>query len=884
MNLRKSFCIGMFLFTLICLTACTNNNNPSNPPLTPGCIASDLIDDINQANNDPGPDVINLPPNCIYTLTTVVNTRYLGNQVINSGLPHINSEITINGNNAVIDIQEDPGELSFGHFFVKSAGDLELYDLTLQNGARYAGGAVVVFEGKLFASNTNFLNNFAYSEGGNTVGRGGAIYNESGEVRIIDNSLFQDNLAGYSTGVGNHLGGAIYSKNGSLNVYSSTFNTNAAAGNGGAIYTERDSSDVSAGLVFIEGCSFNGNWAYVDGGAVALVNEINGPTFITDSDFLENHADVSGGAIYSKATELRADSDTFEGNLAAFGGAIYTKKSGAGNPSILSSEESTYEINSASEIGGAIFSENSDLSLTKNDFRQNNANSCGALRTGGHPNLEVEGGDLSAELYVPSSIEISGGEFIYNYATLTHGGAICHLQGELSIQGTNFFDNHAEDYGGALFLLDKTEISGVMISQNIAKRGGAAAIGYPYVIVHIPGEHDFVSPDLLTFNTQISNSHIYWNQADGPGGGIYFNHGGRLTISKSTFVNNSANSSGGGIFQEGGDLFLTNSTFFENSASYGGGLRAVGCTVAHSALNIKHSTFAQNVATNSLGGGGLYYAGKVTIKNSLITQNTNKDCRHGRCGSNNFSVPGSVDSDGSCGFSVTEPNPLIGPLSLNGGTTNNIPLLPSSPLIDIAPDCAGLTDDQRGVLRPQLPTGDCDPGSYEFDPNDPPTMALMEPSPSPDPEISTILPCDLFEELQYSLILSNIAQETSELTLYIKLTEGGLDFWNGLGDVAYSASLGDAEAEGFQEQGYPGRIYFNFTLPGSAAGSVQDFQLFRDDCDDPLTSIPGVSIPEQSSDKPSLTCKKSLDESACKKAGGEYKDYGLVKPPECVCP
>ena len=100
-------------------------------------------------------------------------------------------------------------------------------------------------------------------------------------------------------------------------------------------------------------------------------------------------------------------------------------------------------------------------------------------------------------------------------------------------------------------------------------------------------------------------------------------------------------------------------------------------------------------------------------------------------------------------------------------------------------------------------------------------------------------------------------------------------------------SLGDSEAEGFQEAGFPGRIYFNFTLPGSAAGSVQDFQLSRDDCEDSLASIPGVSIPEPDSpdpDQPSLVCKKGLDKNSCEKAGGTYVDKGLAAPPECVCP
>lgn len=898
MNLQKSFWYGTVLFLLVFLPACDNNTNTPVPtPLFPGCSESALIGHINLANTDTGPDIIHLDPGCTYTLSTAVESEILNNQTHHSGLPTIISDITIYGHNAVIDIQRIPGEPPIGHFYVDGTGDdegdLKLYDLSLINGLRQIGGSVIVREGDLYASNTKFFDNGVGPMDLNDIqpGLGGAIYNLSGSVTIIDQSYFRGNFASKPPDQTSDLGGAIYNKNGDLTVYSTSFFMNSTAGMGGAIYSEKDSANFSGGLIVIEKSIFAGNRASRDGGAIALVNESNGPTYITDTLLSSNGADRSGGAIFSEGSDLIADFDKFLGNSAAFGGAIYSKRSGGGNPSVLHSQGSIYEINTVSDIGGAIYSENSDLFLDESEFNHNTASSCGAIRTGGHPYLEGEAGDpgaeLSTELYIPASIEISGGSFSNNEAAQTHGGGICHLMGELSIQGTRFMSNQAAEYGGALFLLDKTDLSGVLLASNYAHVGGGAAIGYQSNIIPIPGEFDFVDPSTLNFTTQITNSEIYTNHAEGPGGGLFVNVGGRVSISKSTFVSNSTNSSGGGIYQTGGDLRITNSTFSENIASSGGGLYASGCTVAYSALDIKHSTFAHNVATNPLGGGGLNYRGEVNIQNSLITLNTNKDCRYSQCSSNNFSVPGSVDSDGSCGFSVTEPIPKIGPLSLNGGTTNNIPLLPGSPLINIAPDCAGLTDDQRGVSRPLPNPGDCDPGSYEFDPMDPPTAALMEPSPTPDPEISTLLPCDLFEELQYALILSNISPETSELTLYIKLAEGGMEFWNGLGEVAYSAWLGDAEAKGFQEQGFPGRIYFHFTLPGSAAGSVQDFQLFRDDCEDPLVSIPGVSIPEPDSpdpDQPSLVCKIGLDKDPCERAGGEYKDYGLTKPPECVCP
>jgi len=912
MNLRKNFWYATVLFLLIFLTACDNNTNTPVPtPLFPGCSEGALISNINLANTDTGPDIIHLDPGCTYTLSTAVESEILNNQTHHSGLPTIISDITIYGHNAVIDIQRIPGEPPIGHFYIDGTGDdegdLKLYDLSLINGLRQVGGSVIVREGDLYASNTKFIDNGVGPMDLNDIqpGLGGAIYNLSGSVTIIDQSYFRGNFASKPPDQTSDLGGAIYNKNGNLTVYSTTFLMNLTAGMGGAIYSEKDSANFSGGLIVIEESYFAGNQASQDGGAIALVNESNGATFITDSKFSANTA-AFGGAIFSEGSELRADFDTFVFNSADYGGVIYIKGSGGGNPSSLSSEESIYEDNMVRDlgIGGAIFSENSDLFLDGSEFIRNTASSCGAIRIGGHPTLEGEAGwadaEISTDIHIPSIIEISGSSFLKNQAWFTHGGAICHLQGELSIQDSEFINNQALEYGGALLLVDKSDIIDSHFIDNSALVGGGTAIGYPSVMVHIPGESDFVDPATLNFTTQITNSNVIYNRARTSGAGIFVNVDGRVSISKSTFTINIAGLFGGGIYQDAGYLTITNSTFSENSASSGGGLYNNGCSPTHPVLDIKHSTFAHNIASYSEGGGGLQYMGDVNVQNSLVTLNSFKDCRSGQCGLNNFSVAGSVDSDGSCAFPVTETDPKIDSLSNNGGATQTHALQSGSPLINTAPDCANLTDDQRGVHRPLPDPGDCDPGSYEFDPSDSPTAAQMEPSPTPDPEISTSLPCDLFDELQYSLNLSNIPYGTTNLTLNIKLTSGdpvsddsNLEIWDSLGEMAYIASLGDTKAEGYQEEGYPNRIYFHFQLPESAPGNVRDFSLFRDGCDDPLISIPRVTIPEQrviipeqdipDPDKPSLVCKIGLDKDSCKKASGDWVDGGAVGASYCDC-
>jgi len=844
---KTSWFIVVVLISLaVTFGACDYINPPAqNTPIDATCDEQSLIEALEKAHNDAGPDVINLYPNCIYILKQVKHTRvFINGQIHHSGLPHIQSEITIYGNNAEIDIQIDPGDPYIGHFLVDSNGDLELFDLTLKNGARFAGGAVIVLGGELYVSNTKFLNNLAYSEGEGTVGRGGAIYNDSGTIRIIDNSLFQDNLAGYANISDNHLGGAIFNLNGTLIIYSATFDDNAAIGNGGAIYSEKNPLDESNGMVTIDGSSFIDNWAYEDGGALYLNHETNG-VIITTSEFLLNHADESGGAIFSKESDLAANFDVFKNNQAT--------------------------------NGGAIFSRYSDLDLHENQFRENSAENCGAIMNGGTQFTVMGEGELGTAIQIISDLDISGGYFYDNQATLANGGAICHLEGYLSIQGTAFHVNQAEEYGGALMLVDDSELVGLLVHNNSARRGGGIAVGYL-------SEEPSVDPSLMGISTEISSSFFSSNQASS-GGGLWAHHGGSVLITHSLFSANDSFYSGGGITQKGGDLYINNSTFYGNQALNGGGLYSIG--YASSTLGIKHSTFAYNVATNDpsnslrAGGGGLNINGTVILENSLVTLNTNKDCDLNQ--GLTYTRSGNYDSDSTCGVYMTKPDPMIGSLTDNGGDTKTVALQEGSPLIDTMTDCAGLTDDQRGVTR--FKGNACDPGAYEFDPLNPPDPSRIvgdpEPKSSVPPDSSEN--CPSFEDLDISVVLLNVPADTLVLPLYFRFP-GSVP---GQDEAEFKAYLGHIESNKCDGQGFEDRLYCMFNLTPDLLGMALDLMLYIDDCEDPSYSLLKVSIPElkesSSGPKPQSQCSAGLNTDKCQAAGGDMSD-GVVEAPYCICP
>ena len=248
---------------------------------------------------------------------------------------------------------------------------------------------------------------------------------------------------------------------------------------------------------------------------------------------------------------------------------------------------------------------------------------------------------------------------------------------------------------------------------------------------------DVDSASLTLNNLTIANGSV----ATGPtgGGGIYLRAGGTLTVTNSTFSDNSTINNGGGIFQNGGTLIITNSTFSGNSAASGGGIASGsgtttitnstfsgnsatggtggGIDIGGSTTTITNSTFSGNSATSGTGGGITQVAGTVTLRNTIVANSI----LSGNCdgtivnGGNNLQFGGTVAD--SCGAGIPTADPLLGALANNGGPTQTFALLTGSPAINTGndsectnPPVNGL--DQRGIARPV--GSQCDIGSYEF--------------------------------------------------------------------------------------------------------------------------------------------------------------------------
>jgi len=434
--------------------------------------------------------------------------------------------------------------------------------------------------------------------------------------------------------------------------------------------------------------------------------------------------------------------------------------------------------------------------------------------------------------------------------------------------------------------MDQLNIFDSTFEINQANRGAGLVIGFPL------DDNNYVSPTFLNHNARIDQSSFSGNIAQDAGGGIWIHNGAAISLIKSVIGGNTASAEGGGIYLEEGYLYIYNSTLADNTASRGGGLYSVG---DNSVLKLTHTTVAYNTATDTgygsrPGGGGINTKKLIAMDQALIVLNTNEDCSYGPIAVTGGSggifafdesgVAGTdgVDSDGTCIILDTEDIPEIG--SFNG---TYVPIQWDSPLIDRMDASCYSSTDQIGTTRRQ--GSFCEPGSIEYDPNAPLPPAPLPPPPlppTPEPSDETD-DCDPFAGLDISVRMLNINPTNLSLPVYLRFP-GAVPDLGPDGYMPYRGTLGSLDSSLCNQQGFEDRLYCMFTLQPSTPGTLQELEIYKEDCPEPVFTLPRLTIPEVPSDDqpgPGTTCQADLGPSACAEVGGFY--MGDVPDPFCSC-
>jgi hypothetical protein len=217
---------------------------------------SDLIADINAANNAGGTNTITLtaPSTSPYVLTAVNNTTdgATGLPVISGGGKKVAADnLTVIGNGDTIERNTDSGTPAFRLFDVAGGGSLTLENLTLQNGLAFGSGSAA--EGGAIYSQGSLVLSGATIQDNDAVGARGAAATRPGHV----GGSGQD-----------AAGGGVWS-NGSLTLENATqiLSNRAGGGNGGLGLLKP-----STCRNFANGGNGYGGGVYVAGGTVSFTN------------------------------------------------------------------------------------------------------------------------------------------------------------------------------------------------------------------------------------------------------------------------------------------------------------------------------------------------------------------------------------------------------------------------------------------------------------------------------------------------------------------------------------------------------------------------------------------------------------------------------------
>ena len=359
-------------------------------------------------------------------------------------------------------------------------------------------------------------------------------------------------------------------------ISKSTF-TNNKAQYGGAI-------DICAGTIKITNSKFINNSADVEGGAIDI-NTLNGNPKVTisGSKFINNSAPLGGAILNIK--DLTVKGSTFINNTpnTIFNGV------GAGGNLNLNIRTFTDLQNAIGLVTGTL-TLNQNIAMTAKEA----ANFTNGITINKDITIDGKGHTISAEDLGRIFSIGEGFTVTLTNATLINGkadkGGAIYNDGSLTLSDVKLSDNAADGYGGAVFNNGELVVSDSVFDSNDVLNRGSASVDYG-------------------------------------GAAIYNWYDGTLTVSGSNFTNNIKNYKNGdrlvGAVATIGDATISDSYFVNNAGRWGGAISASGYLIAGDDVNtltVSGSTFKEN---GGLYGAGIFVAGSdFTVSDCVFDKNT----------------------------------------------------------------------------------------------------------------------------------------------------------------------------------------------------------------------------------------------------------------------
>lgn len=480
---------------------------------------------------------------------------------------------------------------------------------------------------------------------------------------------------------------------GTLDLRGLTLTHGHASGDGGCV---RSAANLSLDDVVASACAAgDATVAGINGGAVAVAGDatINGGAF--DGNTLDGTQRVRGGAI-AVGNTLSVTGTSFTNNTAwshagglpndniAEGGAIFALAGTTLTDSVISGntvKSDTYEV-----FGGGVASGShpdhaiGSLSMLRGHVHDNTTTTMCDV-------CAPQGGGIASvgETQVRDSQILSN--TVYSPNHYGGGGGLRVFQAsDAIVSGSTVANNHAPSAGGGLF----------------GPEGGVLSVETTLVTGNSAGNEaglDEGGGGILCLGCAVvlQNSAVTGNTAGADGAGVFIHYGEYAPqptqVINSTISGNTSGAEGGGIMVDGGNASFNNSTIAFNSA-----------------------------VTRGAGISGSYYSYSLDLQSTIVSNNDTAGSSNNVwaypdtvSGANNL-VPRAGGPAQMPGDTLTA-DPLLQPLTDNGGPTPTHALGDGSPAIDAGNNAAGLAFDQRGDGFVRQFGAAVDIGAYEVQPH-----------------------------------------------------------------------------------------------------------------------------------------------------------------------
>ncbi|MBA3468764.1 MAG: right-handed parallel beta-helix repeat-containing protein [Herpetosiphonaceae bacterium] len=268
--------------------------------------------------------------------------------------------------------------------------------------------------------------------------------------------------------------------------------------------------------------------------------------------------------------------------------------------------------------------------------------------------ITLSGNNLTRLLVANGGVLLTLNNMTLTAGSTAVGGALIEGTGaQIVVNGSRLTNSTATDQGGAIYCYVGTggtlAVNNSVISGNSAARGGG---------IYNDGCVMSVSNSLFSGNSTVGagsqrggglytdgpltvTNSTFTNNSGFDGGGVYVSsnavatlsrvallansgsygagleNSGTVTITDSLISGNTALNDGGGIWNLDGRVVMRRTTVRDNRGSQGGGINSYGNRVELADVNV-----SGNTATGSTGGGGIYHGGgTMFITNATISTN-----------------------------------------------------------------------------------------------------------------------------------------------------------------------------------------------------------------------------------------------------------------------